>query len=131
MTDHGNGTASLAGTPNLTSGGVYHLTFTATNGVGAPVTDNLTLTVNQPPVITSPDTDTIVAGATMTPFAVTATGYPTPRLSAAGLPAGLRLSDGEITGKVTAAQARTYDVTIVATSAAGTTSQAFTLVVDP
>ena len=81
LTDHGNGTASLAGTPNLTSGGVYHLTFTATNGVGAPVTDNLTLTVNQPPVITSPDTDTIVAGATMTPFAVTATGYPTPRLA--------------------------------------------------
>ena len=41
FTDHGDGTATLAGTP--TAGpGPHALTFSATNG-GAPVTQNFTL----------------------------------------------------------------------------------------
>ena len=35
FTDNGNGTATLAGTPTAGAVGVYHLTITATNGVGA------------------------------------------------------------------------------------------------
>src|SRR5262249_47895534 len=43
--DNGNGTATLAGTPAASAGGVYHLTISATNGVGVAATQDLTLNV--------------------------------------------------------------------------------------
>lgn len=45
FTSNGNGTATLAGTPALGSDGVYPITITATNGVGAPATQTFTLIV--------------------------------------------------------------------------------------
>jgi hypothetical protein len=45
FTDNGNGTATLAGTPASGTGGVYNLTFTASNGVLPNDTQNFTLTV--------------------------------------------------------------------------------------
>src|SRR5581483_7097587 len=53
FTDNGNGTATLAGTPPLGSGGSYPLQFTASNGVGSNAVQAFTLTVNQAPSITS------------------------------------------------------------------------------
>ena len=50
FTDNGNGTATLAGTPAAGAGGVYPLTFTASNGVSPDATQAFTLTVNDPPV---------------------------------------------------------------------------------
>ena len=41
----------LSGTP--TASGVFPITFTSSNGVGAPSVQNFTLTVNQAPAITS------------------------------------------------------------------------------
>jgi hypothetical protein len=71
----------------------------------------------------------------MTPFTVTDTGYPIPKLSATGLPNNLRLIDNhnrtgtiEGTAKVVAG---TYIVKITSNSAAGTTSQTFSLTVIP
>ena len=46
------------------------------------MTQTFTLTVYQAPAITSVAADTITAGAAMTPFTVTATGYPVPVLKA-------------------------------------------------
>ena len=43
--DNGNGTATLAGTPSVGQGGVYHLTFTAANAFGT-TTQAFTLTVD-------------------------------------------------------------------------------------
>jgi len=135
LTDRHNGTAVLAGTIGATAGGVYPITITVANGVGSPANELFTLTVDQVPVITSPANDTITAGSAMTPFTLTAIGYPAAKLGASGLPSGLRLVDnpngtGTISGtpKPTAG---TYHVTITATSKAGSTSQAFTLTAVP
>jgi LPXTG-site transpeptidase (sortase) family protein len=49
FTDNGNGTATLSGTPALTSVGTYNLTFTASNGVTPNATQNFTLTIDGPP----------------------------------------------------------------------------------
>jgi hypothetical protein len=46
FTDNSDGTATLAGTPATGSGGTYHLTLRADNGVGSAVTQNVTLTVD-------------------------------------------------------------------------------------
>ena len=47
FTDNHDGTATLSGTPAAGSGGTYNLTFTASNGVGSPATQNFTLVVSQ------------------------------------------------------------------------------------
>jgi hypothetical protein len=43
--DNGDGTAKLVGAPVASSAGTYNLVFTATNGVGAPVTQDFALVV--------------------------------------------------------------------------------------
>ena len=43
--DNHNGTATLTGNPAMGSAGAYHLTITASNGVGAAVTEDFTLDV--------------------------------------------------------------------------------------
>jgi hypothetical protein len=88
------------------------------------------LTVYQAPTISSRASDTITRGVTMTPFDVTASGYPAPTLRAVGLPAGLALSGGAIHG-TTEVAAGTYDATIIAISKAGSTTQTFAVTVDP
>jgi hypothetical protein len=45
FTDNGNSTANLAGTPASGTSGVYHLSFTASNGILPNDTQNFTLTV--------------------------------------------------------------------------------------
>ena len=131
LTDNHNGTASLTGTPGPTAGGVYPITITATNGVGSPVNQAFVLTVDQTPAITSAASDTIIAGEVMTPFAVTATGYPAPTLKASGLPSGVTLDAGTIEGTPKARAAGTHSVTITATDRAGTATQNFELTVTP
>ena len=131
LTDNHDGTASLSGTPGPSAGGVYPITITATNGVGSPVNQAFVLTVNQLPAITSADSDTVAAGVLMTPFAVTATGYPAPTLKASGLPSGVKLDAGVIAGTPKSTAAGTYPVTITATSKAGTMTQSFELTVTP
>jgi len=49
FTDNGNGTATLAGTPDLGTHGTYPLTITAANGVPPNAIQNFTLTVNPAP----------------------------------------------------------------------------------
>lgn len=48
--DHGNGTATLSGTPGAGSAGVYNLTITATN-LGGSMQQNFTLTIITPPPV--------------------------------------------------------------------------------
>ena len=134
LTDNHDGTASLAGTPGPGSGGVYVLTLSATNGVGTPVTQTFTLTVYQAPAITSVAADTITAGTAMTPFTVTATGYPVPVLKAKMVPQSLTFTnnfDGTATLAGTAKAAGSSTVVITATSHAGTSTQSFNLTVAP
>jgi hypothetical protein len=60
FTDNGDGTATLSGTPAAGTGGIYDLTFTASNGIGSNAVQNFTLAINQPPAITSGDAASFV-----------------------------------------------------------------------
>src|SRR6266852_2597203 len=80
FTDNGNGTATLAGTPDALTGGTYSFTITAANGVGSNATQTFTLTVDQAPAITSISSTTFTVGTAGT-FTVTSTGFPIAGLS--------------------------------------------------
>jgi len=62
--DNGDGTATLSGVPGNGLGlvGDYSLTFTASNGVLPPATQNFTLTISRPPRITSVNNATFIVG---------------------------------------------------------------------
>jgi len=124
LTDTTVGAASLGGTPGPNAGGVYLLALVAASG-SLSATQSFTLTVYQAPMITSAAQTSGVAGQSLTPFPITDTGYPVPTLRAIGLPSGVSLVSGVIQG--TPKASGTFPVTITAKSAAGTTSQSFTL----
>jgi hypothetical protein len=97
-------TGVLSGTPSTGSGGVYTVSFTAANGIGTNASQSFTLTVNEAPSITSPNSATFNVG-TAAAFTVTATGFPAPTLSEAGaLPPGVNFNSatGTLSGTPTA-----------------------------
>ena len=130
--DNGDGTGTLGGTAAAGTGGTYALTFTASNGVGAPVVQTFTLTVNGAPAFTSANAATFTLNTGGTTFQVVMTGSPAPTVSvtAGVLPMGLTLSPaGLLSGTPT--QSGSFPVTLTATN--GTlpnATQAFTVVVN-
>ena len=136
MTDNGDGTATLSGTPAAGSGGTYAVTVTATNGVSPNATQVFTLYVLQGCQITSLSGTTFTTGQAGT-FTVTSAGTPTCGLSATGLPSGVRFKDnGDGTATLSEASAATtaagtYPITITATNGVGSAAtQTFTLTVN-
>jgi len=136
FTDNGNGTASLSGTPEAGSGGVYKFTIIASNGVGSNATQTFTLTVDEPPGISSPDSATFVVG-TAEAFTISSGGYPpaTSLSESGGLPSGVSFTDkgngtGTLSGTPAAGSGGVYDFTITASNTAGSTTQRFTLTVN-
>jgi hypothetical protein len=129
--DNGNGTGTLSGTPQAGTGGSHALTFTATNGSGSAV-QNFTLTITQPPSITSANTTTFTVGAAGT-FTVTATGVPAPTLSVTGtLPAGVTFdtATGILSGTPAAGTGGSYALTFTASNGVlPNATQPFTLLV--
>jgi hypothetical protein len=134
--DNGNGTATLAGTPAVGTGGSYSLTITASNGVLPNAAQAFTLTINELPTITSANHATFQVGSAGT-FTVTATaGFPTAiTLTKVGtLPSGTTFTDNgdgtaTLAGTAAAGTGGTYSLTLTATNAAGHKDQAFTLTV--
>jgi probable HAF family extracellular repeat protein len=133
FTDNTNGTATLTGTPQPGATGVFPLTITASNGVSVPAVQSFTLTVNQPPSITSGNTTTFTEGAPGS-FTVTTAGFPIPAISESpALPAGLILVDnGDGTASLSGTPATgtqgSYAITIAATNGVSPgASQSFTL----
>jgi uncharacterized membrane protein YdcZ (DUF606 family) len=136
FTDNGDGTATLAGTPEDGSVGVYALTFTASNGVPPDATQPFTLTVNESPAITSSDNTTFFEGAVGT-FTVTTTGVPTPTLALSGaLPDGVTFTDNgdgtaTLAGTPVSGAGGVYDLTFTASNGAlPNATQYFTLTVN-
>jgi hypothetical protein len=128
--DNGNGTATLAGTPGVGQGGVYKLTYTATN-TGGTTTQSFTLTVDQAPAITSAPTARATHGTAFT-FTFTSTGYPLANVTDTGTVAGLTYTNkgnGTATLAGTPATAGTYALTITAKNSVGSATQTFTLTV--
>ena len=73
--------------------GTYPLVFIASNSLGA-VSQSFTLTVTQPPAITSAGSAFFTVGAAGA-FTVSASGFPAPTLSASGtLPGGVAFNAG-------------------------------------
>ncbi len=129
--DNGNGTGTLSGNPTVS--GVFSISFTAQNGVGAPVTQLFTLTVNQPPAITSANNTTFTVGAAGS-FTVDTTGFPSPSITETGtLPTGVTFIDnGNGTGTLsgTPGAAGSFSITFSAQNGVGSAAtQTFTLTV--
>ncbi|MGD0735485.1 MAG: putative Ig domain-containing protein, partial [Terracidiphilus sp.] len=115
--DNGNGHGTLSGTPGATTGGLYNLVFTASNGISPNATLNYALTIKQPIAFTSVPATTFTAG-TAGSFTLTTTGYPAPTFSETGaLPTGVTLSSaGVLSGTPAAGTGGTYSITIQATN---------------
>jgi hypothetical protein len=133
--DNGNGHGTLSGEPGATTGGLYNLVLTASNGVSPSATLNYALTVKQPIAFTSSASTTFTTG-TAGSFSVTTTGYPSPTFSETGaLPSGVAFTDNgngtaSLAGTPAAGTGGTYAITISATNGSSTPSQSFTLTVD-
>ena len=136
FTDHGNGTATIAGTPGAGTGGTYNIHLTAHNGVGSDATQTLVLTVDEAAAVTSADNATFTVG-TLGSFDVTTSGFPKPSVHETGaLPSGVSLVDNgdgtaALSGTPAAGTGGTYPITITAQNGVGSdATQAFTLTVN-
>jgi hypothetical protein len=134
--NNGNGTATLSGTPAPGTSGIYPITITAANGVGANATQSFTLTVNAAPAITSANSTTFTEGTAGT-FTVTSSASPTASLAETGaLPSGVTFVDNgdgtaTLAGTPAAGTAGTYPLTITATNGVlPNSTQDFSLVVN-
>lgn len=122
--DNGNGTATISGTPTTTTGGTSTLTITATNGVGSAAVQQLVLTVDAAPRVTSPAAASLKPGVD-NDIDLTATGTPTPSLAESGtLPPGLAFQvhangTATISGTPPANASGSYGVTITASNGIG------------
>jgi hypothetical protein len=135
FTPSGTG-ASIAGTPAANTGGTYPITITASDGVTPDTTQNFTLTVNQPPTITSADHDSFSLGVAGSFTVTTAPGVPaTTTITRTGsLPAGVSFTDnGDGTATIggTPTAAGSFPITITASNGvAPNDTQSFTLTVN-
>jgi hypothetical protein len=136
LTDNHNGTATLGGIPAPGSLPTYTFTITANNGIGTQATQNFTLTVDSPPLITSAASTTGAVGAPLN-FSVTTSGNPPPAITETGaLPPGVTLTDNRngtatLTGTPGPGSLPTYTFTITASNGVGPpVPQVFTLTVN-
>jgi Putative Ig domain len=130
FTDNGDGTATLSGTPGTGQGGVYKLTLSAKNSLGT-ATQTFTLTVDQPPSITSATAATATAGSAFT-FTFTSAGYQVATVTHTSSVAGLtytRKTNGTATLTGTPKTDGIYVLTITARNSVGSVTQTFTLTV--
>lgn len=94
LTDNGDGTATLSGTPNAGLGGVHEVTLVAGNGYGTDATQRLLVTVLESPSLPPTVSGTFLVGSAGTLTVAVSSGYPVPFLSVVGtLPQGLTMTD--------------------------------------
>ena len=132
FTDHGNGRATLGGTPSdLLASASWPITITATDTAGS-TNQAFVLTTAQEPRYTTASDATATAGVPFN-FIITATGSPAPTMSETGrLPAGITFTDmgggtGRISGTAAQGSAPVYRVTLTSTTGSVIRTRTFTL----
>jgi putative Ig domain-containing protein/immunoglobulin I-set domain protein len=137
VTDNGNNSATVSGTPPVGSGGTYPFVIHADNGIGAAASQSFVLTVDEPTHLTSADHATFVAGTAGT-FTVTAHGgFPAPPslTSSGSLPTGVTFTDNgngtaTLAGKAAPAAIGSHTLTFTAANGVSPAAvQVFTLTV--
>jgi len=140
LTDDGDGTATLTGTPTPGTNGSYPITLKAANGVSPDATQPFTLTVDggsTAPAITSASSATFTVG-TQGSITVTTTGSPVPSVKASSspaLPSGVTFTDNgngtaTLAGTPASGSSGSYTLTITASNGLSPdASQKFTLTV--
>jgi YVTN family beta-propeller protein len=115
----------LTGTPDPGSGGIYPVTIHAANGITPAAAQRFTLTVDQPPAITSASHATFTHGKHGS-FTVRTAAFPTASVTErGGLPPGLRFTAGKngtatISGTpARSARGKTYVIWLTARNAVG------------
>jgi hypothetical protein len=89
----GPGKARITGQPADGTGGQYDVTVTASNGIGADASHQVTVAVNEAPELTGPSTARFVVG-TASETVFSSDGFPAASLSVEGsLPAGVTFTD--------------------------------------
>ncbi|HEY8301486.1 MAG TPA: putative Ig domain-containing protein [Jatrophihabitans sp.] len=136
LVDKGDGTATLSGTPDLGSGGVYVVTLTAANGVAPDATQSFTLTVTEPPRITSANHTSFAEGASEA-FTVTTSAAEPKAVTiteSGSLPAGVSFvdkNDGTAVLSGTATVHGSFPITVTASNGVSPdATQDFTLTVE-
>ena len=134
FSDNGNGTGTLSGTPASGTGGVYSITFGASNGLSPNASQSFTLYVDQAPVFTSANSAVFTIGVAES-FTVTTAAYPTASLIEAGhLPTGLTFVDngngtGTLSGTPTVFNGGDFAIAFTAKNGVGSpVTQAFTII---
>lgn len=125
LTDNGDGTGTLAGTPAPATGGEYDVTVEGSNGVGPDATWPFALTVNEAPSVDVAAATTARVGTT-TGIDLAVAGFPHPEVSAEGLPAGLAVDGDTVTGTPAPGTGGVHEVTFTATNGVGAAATATT-----
>jgi Putative Ig domain len=120
LTDNGDGTATLNGTPAGGTGGVYDLTITVSNAYPPNATQSFALTVNEAPSF-STAAATALSTAQPGSFAIATNGYPPATIAeSGGLPNGVSFAANAangtalLAGKPSASAAGVHEVTLTA-----------------
>jgi hypothetical protein len=101
---NGNNSALLSPSTFYMNPGTYSATLTATNSQGCSATDNVTVTINPSPLLTSTDTDVACFGVCNGTASVTASG--------GAVPYSFVWSNGTNTQTITGLCSGYYDVTV-------------------
>jgi hypothetical protein len=124
FTPGANGTATVSGTASVNAVGNYPVFFTAANGVGNPVVQSTSVTVDAPLSFTGADSATFTPGSFGSfTFAVTPTESPAPTFSYSGapLPLGLSLSsNGVLSGSADVPSGGVFSIDVWVTNGWGT-----------
>ncbi len=135
LTNNGNGTATIAGTPSAS--GAFTITITASNGVPPSATQTFTLKVTAAPVFTSANHASFVAQVSGQSFTVTTSGYPAATITktSGSLPSGMTFTNNgngtaTIAGTPSASAAGSYTLKFKASNGISPdATQTFTLTV--
>jgi hypothetical protein len=103
------------------SGGVYPVTFTASNGLGTAATASTTITVATRPAFTAQNPPATFTVGTPVSYQFAASGYPAPAFAGSGsLPSGVTISQaGLLSGTPAPGTGGAYTFWVTASNAAG------------